>query len=63
MEHIPTCATTKGPADWSSGDVYVDPITEVKAPPRWASAPCTSPRCAHTAWHRHTIGQTLSCRH
>ena len=39
------------------------PSPKVKAPPRWASAPCTSPRCAHTAWHRHTIGQTLSCRH
>ena len=32
MEHIPTRATTKGPADWSSGDVYVDPITEGQGP-------------------------------
>ena len=35
MEHIPTPATTKGPADWSSGDVYLDPSPKVKAPPRW----------------------------
>ena len=27
MEHIPT-RTTKGPANWFSGDVYIDPITQ-----------------------------------
>jgi hypothetical protein len=32
MEHIPTHATTKGPADRSSGDVYADPITEGQGP-------------------------------
>ena len=63
MEHIPTRATTKGPADWSSGDVYVDPITEGQGPaPMGVGSVHFTPLRPH-GLHRHTIGQTLSCRH
>jgi len=59
MEHIPTRPTTKGPADWFTGDVYVDPIATGRgATPMSVGAVHFTP-CAHTAWHRHSIGQTL----
>ena len=34
MEHIPTRPTTKGPADWFTGDVWIDPIARGQAPVR-----------------------------
>jgi len=52
-------ATTKGLADWFTGDVYVDPIAQNQGPsPMMLGAVHFTP-CAHTAWHRHTLGQTL----
>ena len=52
-------ATTKGPTDWFTGDVYVDPIAQNQgASPMSLGAVHFTP-CAHTAWHRHSLGQTL----
>jgi quercetin dioxygenase-like cupin family protein len=59
MEHIPTRTTAKGPADWFAGDVYVDPITHGQGPTPLSVASVHFTPCAHTAWHHHTIGQTL----
>ena len=59
MEHIPSRATTKGPADWFSGDVYVDPITQGQGPTAMSVGSVHFTPCAHTAWHHHTIGQSL----
>jgi quercetin dioxygenase-like cupin family protein len=50
--------TAKGPAEWFTGDVYVDPIAEAHGAALTIAAVHFTP-CAHTAWHRHTIGQTL----
>ena len=52
-------ATTKGPAEWFTGDVYVDPITKNQGPSPFSLGAVHFTPCAHTAWHRHTIGQTL----
>ncbi len=59
MEVQPKNSTTKGPADWFNGDVYVDPITKNQGPSPFSLGAVHFTPCAHTAWHRHTIGQTL----
>jgi quercetin dioxygenase-like cupin family protein len=59
MEHVSTRTTSKGPADWFTGDVYVDPITQGQGATPMSVASVHFTLCAHTAWHDHTIGQTL----
>ena len=58
MEKIDKPATTKGPAEWFTGDVYVDGIAQAQGSAVNISAVHFTP-CAHTAWHRHSVGQTL----
>jgi quercetin dioxygenase-like cupin family protein len=59
MEVLPKPPTSRGPAEWFTGDVYVDAITKNHGPSAFTlGAVHFTPR-AHTAWHRHTIGQTL----
>jgi quercetin dioxygenase-like cupin family protein len=52
-------ATQKGPADWFTGDVYIDTVAEVAAPWRTAAANVHFTPGARTAWHTHPIGQTI----
>ena len=49
----------KGPADWFTGVVRIDPLFQAKAPARAASAAVTFEPGARTAWHTHPLGQTL----
>lgn len=51
--------TGKGSATWFTGDVYVEPITQNQGPSAFSLGSVHFTPCAHTAWHRHTIGQTL----
>ena len=51
--------TGKGPADWFTGHVFVDPITKNQGPTTFSLGSVHFTPCAHTAWHRHTLGQTL----
>ena len=51
--------TTKGPADWFTGDVYLDPVAAAPAPARVQAAMVHFTPGAHTAWHTHPLGQTL----
>ncbi|MGH8994493.1 MAG: (R)-mandelonitrile lyase [Acidimicrobiales bacterium] len=51
--------TTKGPSAWFSGDVFVDPIAQGQCEQPMSVGSVHFTPCAHTAWHRHTIGQTL----
>jgi quercetin dioxygenase-like cupin family protein len=51
--------TMTGPAEWFAGDVYVDPITTNQGPSAFTLGSVHFTPCAHTAWHRHTLGQTL----
>ena len=50
---------TKGPADWFTGTVRIDPLFQAKAPARAAGASVTFEPGARTAWHTHPLGQTL----
>ncbi len=51
--------STKGPADWFTGTVRIDPLLQASAPARVACASVTFEPGARTAWHRHPLGQTL----
>ena len=49
----------KGPADWFTGTVRIDPLFEATEPARVAGASVTFEPGARTAWHTHPLGQTL----
>jgi quercetin dioxygenase-like cupin family protein len=49
----------KGPAEYFSGTVRVDPLFPVVAPSRIAGNAVTFEPGARTAWHTHPLGQTL----
>ncbi|MBU1170047.1 MAG: cupin domain-containing protein [Proteobacteria bacterium] len=53
-------AAIKGPADWFTGRVRIDPLF-IKAvePARATGASVTFEPGARTAWHTHPLGQTL----
>jgi quercetin dioxygenase-like cupin family protein len=52
-------ASGKGPADWFTGTVRVDPLFIAPEPARVAGAQVTFEPGARTAWHTHPLGQTL----
>src|SRR5579871_3339667 len=52
-------ASNKGPADWFTGTVRIDPLFPVHAPARAAGNAVTFEPGARTAWHTHPLGQTL----
>jgi quercetin dioxygenase-like cupin family protein len=49
----------RGPADWFTGTVRVDPLFAAPDPARVAGALVTFEPGARTAWHTHPLGQTL----
>ncbi|KQP68398.1 (R)-mandelonitrile lyase [Methylobacterium sp. Leaf112] len=49
----------KGPAEWFTGSVRVDPLFGPPEPSRVAGAHFTFEPGARTAWHTHPLGQTL----
>jgi quercetin dioxygenase-like cupin family protein len=49
----------KGPAEYFTGTVRIDPINEPAEPARVAMALVTFEPGARTAWHTHPLGQTL----
>ena len=51
--------SSKGPADWFTGTVRVDPLFQANAPARASGASVTFEPGARTAWHTHPLGQTL----
>jgi quercetin dioxygenase-like cupin family protein len=51
--------SSKGPAEWFTGSVRVDPLFEAPDPARVAGASVTFEPGARTAWHTHPLGQTL----
>jgi quercetin dioxygenase-like cupin family protein len=52
-------ASLKGPADWFTGAVRIDPLAQVPQPGRVGAAQVTFEPGARTAWHTHPLGQTL----
>lgn len=49
----------KGPADWFTGTVRIDPLFQAPDPARVAAGQVTFEPGARTAWHTHPLGQTL----
>lgn len=49
----------KGPAEYFTGTVRIDPLNTPPAPARAAMALVTFEPGARTAWHTHPLGQTL----
>jgi quercetin dioxygenase-like cupin family protein len=49
----------KGPADWFTGAVRVDPLFQAPDPARARGASVTFEPGARTAWHTHPLGQIL----
>jgi quercetin dioxygenase-like cupin family protein len=59
IKRIGSQSSTKGPADWFTGNVRVDPLCETPEPARVRGATVTFEPAARTAWHSHPLGQTL----
>jgi quercetin dioxygenase-like cupin family protein len=51
--------SSKGPADWFTGSVRIDPLFQANAPARAAGNAVTFEPGARTAWHTHPLGQVL----
>ncbi len=51
--------SAKGPADWFTGAVRIDPLFPVQPPAQAAGNSVTFEPGARTAWHTHPLGQTL----
>jgi quercetin dioxygenase-like cupin family protein len=49
----------KGPPEYFTGAVRIDPLFEAGSPGRAAGASVTFEPGARTAWHTHPLGQTL----
>jgi quercetin dioxygenase-like cupin family protein len=52
-------ASTKGPAEYFTGTVRIDPLFRANAPARAVGASVTFEPRARTAWHTHPLGQIL----
>ena len=59
MDIQPKPPTAKGPADWFTGDVYLDGIARGEEPSRVRVTVVHFTPSARTAWHSHAVGQTL----
>jgi quercetin dioxygenase-like cupin family protein len=59
FKHAGTQPSGKGPADYFTGAVRIDPLLDVQPPGRVAGAAVTFEPGARTAWHTHPLGQTL----
>jgi len=51
--------SSKGPADWFTGTVRIDPLFQANDPARAVGVSVTFEPGARTAWHTHPLGQTL----
>jgi quercetin dioxygenase-like cupin family protein len=52
-------ASVKGPAEWFTGTVRIDPLFAPNGSRRASAATVTFEPGARTAWHTHPLGQTL----
>ena len=59
IQRIGSQASGKGPADWFTGTVRIDPLFQAPDPALVAGAHVTFEPGARTAWHTHPLGQTL----
>jgi quercetin dioxygenase-like cupin family protein len=59
IARVGSLPSNKGPKDWFTGAVRIDPLFETEDPARSAGASVTFEPSARTAWHTHPLGQTL----
>lgn len=59
ITRIGTQPSAKGPEEWFTGTVRIDPLFQPNAARRAAAATVTFEPGARTAWHTHPLGQTL----
>ena len=59
IKRIGSQPSGKGPGDWFTGAVRIDPLFQRSAPARVVGANVTFEPGARTAWHTHPLGQTL----
>src|SRR6516164_844794 len=59
IKRIGSQPSNKGPADWFTGTVRIDPLFQANAPALVSGANVTFEPGARTAWHTHPLGQTL----
>ena len=59
IERVGSQPSTKGPSDWFTGTVRIDPLFQAKDPARVGGASVTFEPGSRTAWHTHPLGQTL----
>jgi quercetin dioxygenase-like cupin family protein len=59
IERAGSQPSTKGPFDWFTGSVRIDPLFHAPEPAFVQGASVTFEPGARTAWHAHPLGQTL----
>jgi len=59
IRHNGSQPSTRGPAEWFTGTVRVDPLAQAPPPARVTAASVTFEPCARSHWHTHPLGQTL----
>src|SRR4249920_3619685 len=59
IKRVGSTASTKGPAEYFTGGVRIDPLFPASPPARAAGNAVTFEPGARTAWHTHPLGQTL----
>ncbi|MBL0371450.1 cupin domain-containing protein [Rhizobium sp. KVB221] len=59
IRRVGSQASGKGPQEWFTGTVRIDPLFGVVRPARAAGNAVTFEPGARTAWHTHPLGQTL----
>jgi quercetin dioxygenase-like cupin family protein len=59
MEPQPRNPTAKGPTEWFTGNVWIDPVAQGHGQTPTSIALVHFTPGARTAWHSHSVGQTL----
>ena len=59
IKRVGSQPSAKGPVDWFTGTVRIDPLFQAPDPARAVGASVTFEPGARTAWHTHPLGQTL----
>ena len=59
IKRIGSQPSGKGPADWFTGAVRIDPLIQTPDPAMVQAASVSFEPGARTAWHTHPLGQTL----
>lgn len=59
IKRVGSLPSGKGPAEYFTGTVRIDPLFEATAPARALGSSVTFEPGARTAWHTHPLGQTL----